>query len=373
MRASLVILAGAVVGALGLAAPARGDTVITASGQTFVGQITEDVPERVVIKTESGTVVVPRASVVSIDRGPAPPPVVIVPEKVAPADAGKAFEAAKAAIAKGDWVKAASLLEGLLALDAKAFAPANRVAAASALVTCYLSLKDAKGAAKAFKGRAELASTDTDKQRFLATAEALETVGSVTIGPKGVTTYDEAITAAMEWKAKQVLAEAKECGAKAQDLNEMDKLDGAAKRCVERLDEASLYVPGFAAAHRKETLASLIDNIAEAGRKTVSVCAAERRRISRNYKTAQADSKYAAYWNLQVVSYLKRRQAADDGLKNLKPFAVKFEIADLYTLREKECTELLAQLDGLQYHEVLKGIPAQTRIMPRKIGSPFTD
>jgi len=354
--------------------PVRSDTVATTSGQTFLGQVAEETPERVVIKTESGTVTVPRAAIATVDRGALSQPSAIAAEKIKPEDAPKAFEAAKDAIAGGNWVKAGSLLEGLLALDAKAFASANRGPAASALAACYLALKDAHGAARTFARRADLASAPSDRQRLLATAEALETVGSVAIGPKGAATYEDAIAAAMEWKARQLLGQAKDLAAKATDLNDMAKLEAAARQCLDKLAEADLYVPGFSLAHRKETLIALADNILKAARATTTLCAAERKTVSRYWKTALGDARYAAIWNRQVTGYLRLRQAAEDGIKNLKAFAPRAGVPEVLADRTAECTELLAQLDTLQYHEVLPGkggIPANMRIVPRKIGSPF--
>jgi hypothetical protein len=66
--------------------------------------------------------------------------------------------------------------------------------------------------------------------------------------------------------------------------------------------------------------------------------------------------------------YLDRRQAAEDGLKNLKPFGNKYEAPDLYKEREQTVTDLLAKLEDLKYHEQRQGMKERYQIALRKIG-----
>jgi hypothetical protein len=369
-----ILLRGVALGlAFAVLAPAVwGDTIVTTSRRTFTGKVLEEAPDKVVIRTDSGNVTVPRAIITVLDKGRAAgPAAAILPDKVAPADAANAFEEAKAALAKANWVRAGCLLEGLLELAPMYFPQENRLAATAALATCYLQVKDAAGAGRAFRRRAELVAADSDKRRLLATAEAIGKSGGPAIGGKPITTYDEAIAAAMDWKAAQLVAEAREAAAKAAALNDPEKIEAAGRRCLDRLGEADTYVPGTSAARRKEVFAALADNVFQAARRGVEKCTADRKDLSRYWQTSAADVKYAVIYNGQVSRYLGLRQAAEDGLKNFRAVSAKFQVPELYTEREKDCAALLAQLEELQYHVLLPGMPRQLKIAPRRIGSPF--
>ena len=361
----------AVVAATVPAAP-----IVTTSNQTFIGKIVEETPQHVVIKTDSGTVTVPLITIATIQRDVNPKAPKIVPTRIQPADAPKAFEQAKAAVVKGDWARAGCILAGLLELPAATFPHQNRLAATAALATCHLQIKDPKGAAKVFTQRASLVVGEGNKRRLLATAEALEnadTMMGFTIDGKTVSSYDEAITIAMGWKTKKLLAEAKEIGAKATDLNNANKLESAGKRIIAKLNEADLYSPGFSVVNREAALVSLADNIIKAAGKAVATCTAERNaNISRYWKTSASGLKAALVYNNYATKYLERRMAAENGLKNLKTFATKVKAPGIYAKRApKEIAPLLKKLDELQYHAMMPGMPQRLRITLRRIGSQF--
>jgi len=358
------------------AATASAATIITSSNQTFIGKIIEETPQHIVIRTESGTVSVPLIAIATIQRDIDPNAPKIVPTRIHPINAHKALGEAKAAVTKGEWARAGCLLAGLLELPSATFPHEKRLAATASLVTCYLQIKDAKGAAKTFTQRASLVIGEGNKRRLLATAEALEkadTMMGLTINGNPVPDYDEAITAAMGWKAKQLLNEAREIGTKATDLNDMNRLESAGKHIIAKLNEADLYSPGFSVTHREDALTSLADNIILAAKKAVEICSAERvANISRYWRTSVASAKAALLYNNYATQYLRRRKAAEDGLKNLKTFATKSKVPDIYAKRaETEIAPLLKQLDELQYHLQMKGMPQQLRITLRRIGSQF--
>jgi len=376
MKPERWILAALVVAALAaaLATAARADRIVTTSGQTFTGKILEETAEAVVIQTMSGKVTVPRAVINTIEKAGVAEAAKIVPAVVAPAKAPEAFEEAQSAVAAGDWLRAGSLLEGLLRLDTTAFPQENRLAASAALVTCYLQIKDAKGAAVALRLRANLVASETDKKRLIAPAEALEASGTPTIGDQTVGRYEEAIEVGTKWKAQQILDLAKQLGAGAPGLDDMDRLERSARAALGKLDEADLYVPGFGQAHRTEVLTTLADNIMDAARRAVEICTEDRKDLSRYWRTSVYGIKNAQAWNEKASVYLDRRQAAEDALGNLKPFGDKYETPDLYKEREQAVTALLAKLDDLKYHEQrqggIRGIPeVRHRIALRKIGS----
>lgn len=359
-----------------VAAPASAATIITSSNQTFIGKIIEETPEQIVIRTESGTVSVPLITIASIQRDLDPSAPKIVPARIHPINAHKALEYAKAAVTAGDWAKAGCLLAGLLELPSASFPHEKRLGATASLVTCYLQIKDAKGAAKTFTQRAGLVVGEGNKRRLLAAAEALEKADAMmglTIDGRPVPNYDEAIAAAMGWKAKQLLTEAQEIGTKATDLNDMSQLESAGKRIIAKLEEADLYNPGFSVTHREDALVSLADNIIQATKKAVELCTAERAaNISRYWRTSAASAKAAVVYNTYATQYLGRRKAAEDGLKNLKTFATTSQVPGIYDKRgETEIAPLLKQLDELQYHVMMLGMPQQLRITLRRIGSQF--
>lgn len=375
MRALKILFLCAVV--LLTSAPAvRGDRITTTSGQIFEGKILEQDNDKVVIKTASGTVVIPRIAIQSAGLTAITQAPTIKAATVDPLQAAQAYTDAEAAVNAGDWVKAGSLLEGLMQLDATAFPREKRVAGTAALVTCYLQVKDPEGAAKAFERRAKLVDPESDKKRLLAAAEAIRKNAGPTIGGvafagvlienQPVGRYEEAINAAMGWKATQVLGEAKDLGLKATDLDSKAKLEEAVKRCAEKLAEADLYVPGFSLLHRKDVVMSLAENIMPAVQKAVALCLDERKDLSAYWRTSTASVKVAVAWNDKAKVYLIRRQAAEDGLKNLKALAEKEKVAELYD--ETVSAPLLAQLADLEYHVMMPGMPQRPKIALRKIG-----
>lgn len=368
LRIVAVMVAGLVLGLSALAPVVRADTITMTSQQTFSGKIVSEAADKVVITTDSGTVTIPRAAISSIEKGQAAGEAV-VPVKIAPADAPKVFEAAKAAIAKGNWAQATAMLEGLMELSPAVFPHENRMAATAAMVTCYLQVKDAANAARAFSRRADLVADDGDKRRLRAAGEALAKCRGAVIDNKPVVSYEEAMAAAMEWKAAQLVAEALKLGAKAGCLNDPAKLEAAGKRCLERLNEADLYMPGVSNLKRKEVLATVADNILEAARRSVAKCTTDRKDLSRMWRTSALDIHYAANYNGQVNRYHVIRKTAVDAMKNLKGFAAGVQVPELYTEREKDCTALQAQLDELEWHLVLPGVPRQL-IAERRAGSP---
>jgi len=366
MKRVMLALAGAVVAAAA-AGLALADTVVTTSRQTFTGEITQETPENVVIKTDSGLVTIPRGTIATMEKGSAAAPATIVPAKVKPAEARKALDDAKASIVKGEWVKAGGLLEGVLALPATAVPTEDRAQAAAALVNCYLQVKDPKGAARTFARRADLVAGESDKKRLLAAAEALEKAAGAFIGAKPVATYEEAIAAAMEWKAARILDECKELGAKATDLNDIAKMTAAGTRILDRLEEADAFTPGYSAARRKDAVMALVENVFQAATRAIESCMAERSILSRYWRTSAADVKNASAWNERASRYLAIREAAASGLKNLRAYLPTVGLPDVVkTERAKDFADLMQKLDDLQYHEQLPTMPEKLRIELRR-------
>ena len=156
-------------------------------------------------------------------------------------------------------------------------------------------------------------------------------------------------------------------------MNDTNRLESASKHIIAKLNEADLYSPGFSVTHREDALVSLADNIIQAAKKAVELCTAERAaNISRYWRTSAADAKVALVYNTYATQYLGRRKAAEDGLKNLKAFATKSQVPGIYAKRaETEIAPLLKQLDELQYHVMMLGMPQKLRITLRRIGSQF--
>jgi hypothetical protein len=366
LRAALAAAALAALAAW--AAPALADRIVTKTGDAFTGTIVEEDATKVVLKTMSGTMTIPRDTIKSVEKAgvvttaptpaaagetkPAPstPTATITPAAIEPGKAAEALAAAKAALTAGQWVKAGGLLEGLAAIDDKSFSADDRLAATGALITCYLQIKDAQGAAKALTRRAQLATDPNDKKRLLAAAEALRTTGSIDIGGKAATRYEEAVEASMAWKAGQVLSDAKDFAAKAQRLNEMAALEKAADVAVKKLADADVYVPGYSAAHRKEVVEVLVQNILNGANSAVEHCEKVRPDLTAARFTSVVSRAAAKAWNDKAIVYLRNRQAAEDALKSIKPLTTKFEAVDLFTTNATAITKLLAQLDDYQYY-----------------------
>jgi hypothetical protein len=361
--AALLVLAATVL--LIPAATAMADRVITKAGETFNGTLVEDTPEKVVLKTLSGTVTIARDQVKTVEKAgdpakapaaqattpavPAAAPQVVVVQ-VDPTKGAQALKDAKSALVAGDWVKAAGLLEGLLQLDTNALAMDDRLGATGALVTCYLQIKDAQGAAKSLLRRAALTNDPTDKKRLVAAADVLKISGATEIGGKTISRFEEVIAAAMPYRAQDYLKEVNDKAAKATGLNEMKQLDKAAATALKRLEEADAFVPGFSAAHRKEPLTVIFNNILDAARRTVEFCDKERQELTRTSVSSVASVQTAKEWNNRATPYFAKREAAEAAVKNLQTFSQKYELADLYTSNEKEIKSLLAKLDDFQYY-----------------------
>jgi len=378
MTPTRAIRTGVVLGMVILAsAPLWGATVITKSQQTFVGTIVEETAEAITLQTASGKVTIPKLAIAAIQRDTKPQQEKpkIVPAKILPAKAPEAFQEAKAAISASEWVKAGSLLAGLLRLPPAVFPQENRLAATAALATCYVQIKDLEGAAKVFKQRAALVVSESDKKRLLATAEALQEAQTpLGVDPawQFVQSYDDAIAAAMKWKADQLLAKAKEIGEKAQGLNNWLTMKRVADKALAQLAEADLYSPGFSVLHKEEVLAALADNAIAGAEKAVKICTEERKfNVTPYYINSAASLQHARLYNEYAVRYLERRKAAEDALKNLERLAQEYEVPPLYQKRTEKIKALLAQLDELRYHEMVKGMPRKLRIMPRHLGTQF--
>ena len=350
MRRGVVLFVAAAT-AVCLARVAAGDEVVTYSGKTYTGAIVREDNETVIIKTEEGVVEIPRKTVRSMEKGPEKPAKKlppIVPKPIEPEKADEAFKEAKAGVGWGMWRDAAATLEGLLLLDEKAFGDEDRLSAAGALVTCYIEMKDAHGAARSFSRRAMLVGDAKVRQRLLATAEALRETGHLKILGKTIKDYDSAVEAAMPWKAEQILGETRDIIKRSKFLERAERLERAALAAQDKLEEADRYVPGFSAKQRKAVIGDLLETVMEGARDAVRVCTEEREALTRTRTSSVASKRHALAWNQKASVYMARRQAAEEALGNLKPFAEKFEVTDL--LDEAACEELLAKLDDLQYY-----------------------
>jgi hypothetical protein len=355
--------AAVAVALLVLAAAARADTVTTKSGETFKGTIVEQTDEAVVLKTISGKMNIPMNTVKTIDRdggaagtpeetGEEKPPPRIVPVQVAPADADEAFKNARTALVAGQWVEAGGLLEGLLRLDLKHFALEKRLAATGALITCYLQIRDARGAATAIGRRAALAEAENDKLRLVAASDMLRELGTTKVGEKRLGRFEEVMEAAMPWQAAQCLATARKIAGEASGLNNRAKLDDAAEKALAQLARANVYVPGFSDGHREAVLAEIVTNVLNGAREAVAYCKKVRPELTKRRLSSAVSKPAALAWNQVARVYLGRRQAGADALNLLPTFATRHKVPDVYAKHKTEAQELLAQLDEYQYYPV---------------------
>jgi len=364
---SLAAAAGGLL--LVLAAPAPADRVVTKTGQTFTGTIIEENAKEVVLKSISGRMAIPRSEIETIEKAaatPTPkagdkpqtgtkpqtgqeaPPPKIEPVEVSPVKADDALKQARSALVSGDWAKAGGLLEGLLALDQNTFKMDDRIRATGALITCYLQIKDAEGAAKAIARRAQLATDPNDKRRLLGAAEALRELRSVEVGGKTLSRFEEVLEAAMPWKAGHCLEQAKQYAKDAKRLNERGQLDKAADQALKILSEANVFQPGYSTQHEQDVLAELVNNVLEAGRAVIAHCEKVRPELTqtRNLLSKQAAMK----WNAVAKPYLENRAMAEQALKNLKAFTLRYKVPDLYANNEADIVHMLAELDDYQYY-----------------------
>jgi len=365
-------LAAALVGlCFALAAPARADRVVTKTGETYTGTIIEENEKEVVLKSISGKTAIPRGIIQTIEKagaeptptpgdtpetgekpqtGEQPPPPKIEPVTVEPAKADEALKQARTALVAGDWLKAGGLLEGLLGLDQNAFKYDDRVRATGALITCYLQVKDAVGASKAIARRAQLARDLNDKRRLLGAAEVLRTRRSVQMAGKTLSRFEEVLEVAMPLKAGDCLELAKKHAKDAERLNEPAQLHRAADQALKILREANIYQPGYSTAHEQEVLAELVNNILAGAQKALDFCKEWRPKLTSTRLQSAVSKPAAIQWNAKAKPYLDNRAMAEQALKNLKAFTIKYKVPDLYTENEADITHLLAELDEYQYY-----------------------
>lgn len=355
--------AAAAVALLLLAAgPARADRIVMKSGEAFTGTIVEETDENVVLKTISGKMTIPRVAIKEIEKEAAPKPKVgetetakppaapIVPIPVAADKMDESFKAAKSALVAGDWVKAGGLLEGLMALDEATFKYDDRLGATGALITCYLQVKDAQGAAKALARRSQLAKDPNDKRRLAAAGDALRAIGSVVVNGKTLTRFEEVVEAAMAWKAQQCLDEAKDIVTKATRLNEMAQIEKAVGQAQKKLQEADVYQPGFSLTQEKGVLPLFVTSILEGARAAMEHCQKIRPELTQRRLTSLTSKGAAQQWNNVAKVYMAKRLAAEMALKNVKPFTTKYKLDDTYAANEAEVESLLADCDEYQYY-----------------------
>jgi hypothetical protein len=289
----------------------------------------------------------------------------IVPVTVAPERAAQTLKEARAALDKSDWLKAGGLLEGVLDIDPRKLSEADRRSAAAGLVTCCLQLEDGAGAGRALGKRASVAVDEREKRLLLTAAEALRDSNSNRIGAKTVRTYEEALAAAPEWKAQSLLAQAKKMSANARQFSVAGYLDRIVKNCTDRLAEADGYVPNFSGSHRREVLEPMIANLMQGARKAVDLCTAERDYLNTHRYLSLYGGDKTKQWAGRVKAYMGARQEAEDALQNLKAFAPKSGLGDLYN--ENEVNDVLNKLDDLKYYPG-RGPRGRLRILPRPTG-----
>jgi hypothetical protein len=345
-----------------LAAAAHADTITTKSGETFTGTIVEQTADEVVLKTISGKMTIPMARVTKLERDAEaadtgeetgetekPPPKILV-KPVRPADADEAFQEARTALVAGKWVEAGGLLEGLLRLDMKHFPLKHRLAATGALITCYLQIRDARGAATAISRRAALAKAENDRLRLVAAADMLRDIGTTKVGEKRLGRFEEVMEAAMPWKAAQCLATAKKIAGEASGLNNRARLNDAAEKALAQLAKANVYVPGFEDTHRKAVLAELVHNVLNGAREVIAYCKKIRPELTKRRLTSIVSKPAALAWNKVARVYLGRRQAGEDALGLLQPFTARHKVPDLYTQHADEVKQLLASFEEFKYY-----------------------
>ena len=347
-----LVAAGAVAALV--AGPLRAERIVAPDGTWFTATIVSDEAGKVVVRAGKATITLSRADVKAIEKEPpdarnVPPQ--IVPAAVDPAKAGEALRGAKAAMASGEWLKAGGLLAGLARLDADALPPADRKDAAAALVTCYLRIDQAEAAGGACARRAALADDPDDRRRVLAAAEAFRTLKSTEIDGRAVRTYDEAVAAAVPWKGKALLEEAKAIASQGRMLGAKGRLERTGQLCVEKLREADQYVPGTSG-RKREVLQPLVDNILTNARRAVETLT-ERRVVLKKYRmTSMMNKQIARRWAEQIGAYLTVRQEAQNGLRNLEPFASQVGVSGLY--ERSEVVGLIETLEDLKYYHVEK-------------------
>ena len=348
-----------------LAAPLGADRIVTKAGATWTGAIVDEDAGKVVLRTASGDVTIPRESIKEMTRGSAPLPEAapkkIVPLTVPPGRAAEILRAARTALEQGDWVKAGGLFEGLLDLDSKTVGDADRRATASGLAACYLQVGDGPGAARAFGRRAALAVDEKEKRVLLAAAEALGQSGAARIGDKTVRSYDEAMAAAAEWKVQSLLAQAKKMSAQARQFTVAGYIERVSKNCMDKLAEADILSPNFSDARRREVLEPMVANLMQGARRAVDLCTSEREYLNTHRYLSLYGGELTKQWLNRIVGYMGTRQDAEDALKNLKAAAEKVKFGDLYS--ETQVQDLLRRLDDLRFYP-----GGRLRIAPRPTG-----
>jgi hypothetical protein len=361
-RPHTLALAAAALMLCAAAAPAA--KIYIKGGATFTGTVLSKDDAKVVVQTASGKIVIPRDDLQGIDDSdssgdPVPPRIALIP--VAADKKMEALARTREAMEGEMWLTAGGLLEGLLALEGEAFGRSDRAAMASKLATCYLAVGDAASAARAFGRRAMVTDDEAEKRRVLAAAEALAKATAPRIGQRDVRTYEDALPVAVQWKADDLVAQARGIAEGLDSFGVLARIERAAQSAADRLDEADAYVPGTSGRHRRDVLGIFVNRIMDGARNAARTLDAERKWIDGHRWMSLSDKENVKVWTGRVMAYLALRQGAEDALTNLDPFAKKFELTGLYNTGEAK--RLLEQMDDFKWfpgHRI--------KILPRRTG-----
>ena len=327
------------------------DVIHTTTGTVFQGKIIKQDGEKVVIETKSGPVTIPRTIIKelrlgSVDYRPASEKIqpVEIPEDQAAAFLKKAEEHFK----NGEMRQTAAICEGLMVLGGKVLEAEQRESMGKMLAGAYFELKDWPAAASGLRRAAVSISGETDRERLLAVAEALENHKPGSIGGQTVEKFAQAQLAAMKWKADQVFDAANKFVEEAKEIDRSSNVDRALEIAQIRLAKSEIYVPGYSIQRQPELVKTMVGRMISAVQKAKIRCTEQQKGLKRTY-VGNVDRKRAEEWNKQCQDYLDIIEGTRTCLNHVKQLGEKYQIKDLYNADEHK--KLGEEMYQLQYYD----------------------
>lgn len=360
------------------------DYVRTTTGLVFHGKIVEETPEKVVVRTKSGLVPIPRAVIAEVHkagvdyRSPS--------EKIqaVPIPAGEEaayLDKAKGKLKEGSNQEAAAICKGLMALPVAKLTDEQRDAIGKVAAQAMFDLKDWPASADALRYGARAAATPMDRERLQAMADALMANEPPRIGDQTAENFNQAMLLAMKWQADRIYEDAKVLVSEPKEIQREEGIKRILSGTRTRLAKTEAFVPGYSIQRWPGLCRILATVMVGQVEKAVEVCTEERKDMLRIYWQKAVSKKYGLAWNAKVAEYHKTRLAAIDCLGNIdyieenEPLKEAYEEAEFKAFKEQR-TKLVKDLEELEYYnEDAKGYrnqPIHTKgkkIEPVKFGS----
>jgi len=315
------------------------DSVRTKAGTTFHGKIVSEDGEKVVIETRSGRVEIPRVVVEEIRKAGidyrAASEKIDVPQ-IRPEEAPEYVKKARTHADKGEMKQAAAICEGLLGLPGGTLSSDQRVQVGTTMGEAYFELKDWPAAARGMRKATVAVTVETDRDRMLAVAEALEAHQVPSIGGQSVENFAQAQQAAMKWKAGEIFNYAKQYVDETKEINRRSSIERAMEVSRIRLARSETYVPGYSIVRAPDLAKAMVDRLMDAVGKAQAHLVERRKELVRGYVGGVTTRERAELWNKDCQIYLDILEGAAGCLNNVRYLGEQYPDAGFFDAKAHE-------------------------------------